>query len=167
MTPGVPHPKPGNPSPAPHPEIRPMYATLSDIERAYPGLAATLAPATDPDDPTGVDAARVERALVATTEEIDAALRARYAVPLVPVPALVTRLTVEIALALLPDSGAEDNNLIQTRAKAARAALADLRDGKTSLGLSAAVASQPTSAGDEAIVIARAPMFGDGALRAF
>lgn len=83
-----------------------------------------------------LDMAAVERALADASGEVEAALRSRYALPLsAPAPGILVRITVDLALALLPTEAAGDNDLIQERAKAARRLLESIRTGDADLGI--------------------------------
>lgn len=72
-----------------------MYCTIEDIKQAIP--EDNIIQLTD-DTGTGViDQAKVEDAIQYADQLIDSYLRGRYTVPLNPVPALIRRLSVEMA----------------------------------------------------------------------
>lgn len=110
------------------------YATPQDITDRYgEDLLYTLA---DRDRDGQLDTAVVERALDDATAEAEAALRGRYVLPLTgPVPVLLVRVVIDLALAMLPTEAAGDNDLIQARAKSARKLLDSIRKGEVDLGI--------------------------------
>lgn len=111
-----------------------MYATRH--RRHHHLWRGPVAQSRRPHDGT-LDEAAVDRALADATDEVEMSLRGRYRLPLSPVPQIVRRWVIDIALAMLPTSGAGDSDLLTDRAKAARQALKDLRSGATVLDLPA------------------------------
>lgn len=103
-------------------------ATRTDLEIRYGAEELATTAGLGLDDPA-LDGA-VRRALEGADAEITAALARRYRVPLAtPVPDLVRRIAVDLAMDALPrdDGGASD--LIRDRAKTARGLLTRLADG--------------------------------------
>jgi len=116
----------------------PAYATVQDIIDRYG--ERTLWDLLNGEGET-LDHTPVEQALADASEEVDASLRGRYALPLANVPAVVRRLAIDLALAMLPTEAAGDNDLVQERAKAARKMLDAVRKGDVDLGLAAPTTS--------------------------
>jgi phage gp36-like protein len=81
----------------------------------------------------------LNRAMTAADAEVDAALRARYAVPLSPVPDLVVDLACDLARWRLWADRASD--AVTERARVARATLDRLAKGQLVLDVAAAPAS--------------------------
>lgn len=121
-----------------------MYATRADIDNLY-GEDTLYSVAGDGNG--GVDTARVDHALADATDEVEMSLRGRYALPLSPIPPIVRRWVIDIALALVPSSGAAGSDLIAERAKAARQSLKDVRSGGLVLDLPTADPAAPGGAG--------------------
>lgn len=95
------------------------------------GIEALIIAAPDADD--GYDAGRVEAAIAAVGEKIDAELLARYEIPLTEVSDYIRRLAARLAHAeLVGDSDMTD--LIASRADQARADLKRISRGEIRLG---------------------------------
>jgi phage gp36-like protein len=117
-----------------------VYATPADVLARYGetlyaigGFHVDDQGALEPDD-----LAALESALTSAGSEIDLALRARYRLPLASVPPVLARIAIDIAVADLPRNGTGEADLYERRAKAARALLASLAEGETTLDLPAA-----------------------------
>ncbi|MDR1946601.1 MAG: DUF1320 domain-containing protein [Desulfovibrio sp.] len=114
-----------------------VYAAAADVAARYGGtLFAVTGFAPDDDGnlpPEGISA--LENALEHAGSEIDMALRARYRLPLPSVPPVLARVAIDIAVADLPRNGTGEADLYERRAKAARALLASLAAGDTTLDL--------------------------------
>lgn len=108
------------------------YATVPDIITRY---GESLLHSLLDREGEELDQAAVEAALADASQEVDLYLRARAALPLSPVPDVIKRATIDLALAMLPTQAAGDNDLIQQRAAAARKLLAAVAEGALTLGL--------------------------------
>lgn len=114
------------------------YCTLDDITLAMP--ESTLIQLTN-DDPmaTAIDLSVVERAVRASEEMIDANLRGRYLLPLDTVPTVVNEIAVMLTrhwLYCRRPEGPELPKAVTSSFSQAMKDLADIRDGKLTLGLS-------------------------------
>jgi phage gp36-like protein len=113
------------------------YAQVTDMEARYP--ARDLIQLTN-EDPTQItiNTFFLSTFLSDASDEIDAYLEARFALPLTDPPAILTRLCCEIAMyhlnALRPIHDLQD---AKDRYEKAIAFLKEVRDGKVTLGLSA------------------------------
>lgn len=106
------------------------YATRTDIEDLY-GAAALYVADRDRD---GVpEDAAIDRALDDASAEIDAYLRVLYDTPVAPVPQLLVKLTCDVALYLLAQTGDVRTEEHRTRYEDALKALARLAEGKMKL----------------------------------
>lgn len=72
------------------------YCTLEDLLKAIP--EANLIQLTDDSGTGTLDIAKIEDALLYAEQLINAYLRGRYSVPLSPVPELIKRLAVDLAI---------------------------------------------------------------------
>jgi len=103
---------------------------------------------TDDENTGAVNTDRVNRAIASAQEEIDGYLRGRYTLPLSPVPALIQRLAVDIAVyrlhrrrnLLLKLEGLEELY------RAAVSTLGKLQSGDMLLESATGIAQAPTSA---------------------
>jgi phage gp36-like protein len=86
-----------------------------------------------------IDEDALTQAMGLVEGEIDAYLSARYALPLATVPRLLTAIAGDLVLLRLHVDVAPDTVL--AAARQARLLLADLRDGRTQLGLATAPAA--------------------------
>lgn len=111
------------------------YCTLEDIKKAIP--EANIIQLTD-DVGTGViDQAKVDEAIAYADELINAYLRGRYQVPLNPVPELIKRLSVDLAIFHLYSRRFElemPESMMQRRKEIIRL-LEQIQKGVVSLGL--------------------------------
>lgn len=107
-----------------------VYASAQDILDRYASTGLFLSGVRDDGTP---DPAPLERALEEAASEIDAALRGRYRLPLSPVPPVLRRIAVDIAVDAVPRNGAEYADLFERRAKIARQVLADIAEGNAAL----------------------------------
>jgi phage gp36-like protein len=73
-----------------------MYCTLEDIKKAIP--EKNIIELTDDDNFGSIDEAKVQDAIDYAEQLIDGYLRGRYPVPLEPVPELIRRLAVDLAV---------------------------------------------------------------------
>ena len=117
------------------------YATAQSLIDRYG--EPELVQLADRDGDGGWEATVVDRVLADTDAESDAALAARYPLPLATVPALLVGLACDIARCRLHVDGVPDH--VRDAAANARKILAALSAGTMSLGLPAA--SEPASTG--------------------
>ncbi|TDK65981.1 gp436 family protein [Sapientia aquatica] len=113
------------------------YLTIDDIRLAIP--TATLI-ALSSDDPLAqdIDIAVIERAAASTEELIDAHLRGRYVLPLTNVPTVIRDSTVVLVRHQLYSrrpEGADLPKAISDSYQATLKVLADIRDGRLTIGL--------------------------------
>lgn len=109
------------------------YATPQDLIDRFG--EAEVRQLTDLGDLGVVDEARAAAALQESDAEIDTYLRGRYALPLTPVPALLTRLACELTReALYVDAPGET---VKGRAEAARRLLREIAAGRAHLEFAA------------------------------
>lgn len=73
-----------------------MYCSIDDLKKAIP--EANLISLTDDEDSGSINSARAEAAITDASELIDGFLRGRYTLPLSPVPTIIQRLCVDIAI---------------------------------------------------------------------
>ena len=114
------------------------YATLAELLSRFGDVAQVA----DVDGTGEIDAEKVARALGDADAEIDAALVGRYALPMVPVPELLTRIACDLARESLYDDAPTD--VVTDRAEKARALLVAVAAGK--MRFEAAAAPTETSA---------------------
>ena len=108
-----------------------MYATPEDIRARYKEVYLILAGKDAEGRP---DTAAVEQALAEAASEIDAILGTRFAVPVSPVPPVLRRIAVDLAVGALPRTGATEASMYERRARDARDLLDKLAAGEASLG---------------------------------
>lgn len=94
-----------------------MYATPEDIRARYKEVYLILAGKDAEGRP---DTAAVEQALAEAASEIDAILGTRFAVPVSPVPPVLRRIAVDLAVGALPRTGATEASMYERRAREAR-----------------------------------------------
>ena len=107
-----------------------MYATPEDIQARYKEVYLILAGKDAEGRP---DTAAVEQALAEAASEIDAILGTRFAVPVSPVPPVLRRIAVDLAVGALPRTGATEASMYERRAREARELLDKLAAGEASL----------------------------------
>jgi phage gp36-like protein len=73
-----------------------MYCTLEDIKKAIP--EKNIIELTDDDNFGSIDEAKVQDAIDYAEQLINGYLRGRYPVPLEPVPKIIRRLAVDLAV---------------------------------------------------------------------
>jgi phage gp36-like protein len=112
------------------------YAAVTDMQNRYPNRDLVQLTNEDP-TVTTVNASFLSTFLSDASDEIDAYLEARFALPLSDPPAILTRLCCEIAMyhlnALRPIHDLAD---AKDKYEKAIAFLEDVSDGKRTLGLS-------------------------------
>ena len=104
-----------------------MYATPEDIRARYKEVYLILAGKDAEGRP---DTAAVEQALAEAASEIDAILGTRFAVPVSPVPPVLRRIAVDLAVGALPRTGATEASMYERRARDARDLLDKLAAGE-------------------------------------
>jgi phage gp36-like protein len=134
-----------------------VYATAQGTINRYREeiYAITGFMAEDNGDPGQDCLDALARALTDAASEVDASLRLRYRLPLENVPPVITRVTMDIAVADLPRHGAENADLIERRAADARKFLAAVAKGDTLLDCPAA---SPAAAGGVAYSFPESPL---------
>lgn len=135
-----------------------MYATAADLEaRMQARLIAELSGSAD-GQPL---AARVDQALADASAEIDSYLAARFAVPLAPVPTVLTRVCCDIAIYRLFEA-ARDEDVKDARRRYDDAIkwLTGVADGDLTLDApEKPPAADGTGGGDGAAVLLRPASF--------
>lgn len=137
------------------------YATRSDIETLYSIEALYVA---DRDGDGAPDDVAITRALLAASSEIDAFIRVRYDVPVLPVPDLLMQFAVDIALYRLAQSASVLSEEHRTRYEDALGKLKMLSEGKMMLPPPPPDPNAP--AGDPALDGPR-PIVGTGPAKIF
>ncbi len=115
-----------------------MYASQQDMIDRY-GPDALLA-ATDLDGVVAAD--RVANAIADASDEIDSYVGKRYSLPLVSVPRVLSRLTVDIAVYRMADEASQTEEK-RKRYEDAVKLLDSIAKGKVSLGLEADTDTSP------------------------
>jgi len=110
------------------------YATLAELLSRF----ADIAQVADVDGTGEIDAEKVARALGDADAEIDAALVGRYALPMAPVPDLLTRIACDLARESLYDDA--PTKVVTDRAEKARSVLAAVAAGRMRFEAAAAPA---------------------------
>lgn len=111
------------------------YCTLEDIKKAIP--EANIIQLTDDEGLGVVNQERVDEAIAYAEELIDGYLRGRYTVPLSPVPELIKRLSVDMAVFHLYSRRFElvmPESMLQRRKEIIRL-LEHIQKGNVSLGI--------------------------------
>ncbi|MCH8029077.1 MAG: DUF1320 domain-containing protein [Candidatus Dadabacteria bacterium] len=110
------------------------YSVQADIEKSLP--TATVALLTDDVNGTTIDVAVLNEAVADADETIDAYLRSRYTVPLNPVPAIIKKLSVDLAIWELytrrPESETPED--VKTLHADALKLLKDVQAGRAQIG---------------------------------
>jgi phage gp36-like protein len=126
------------------------YAALADLVARFG--ETELGQVADTDGSGEIDAALIDRALSDADAEIEAALVGRYALPMTPVPDLLTRVASDLARESLYTDAPPD--VVSGRAKRARELLAQIAAGKMRLDATPA-APEESAAGLVEIVSGR------------
>lgn len=119
------------------------YCTLDDIKDQID--EARLIQLTDDENVGAVNTSRVEKAIADADEEINGYVGSRHAVPLSPVPAILRKLSVDIAIYNLYARRDKANDTRSDRYKAAIRFLEQVALGKISLGASDPEGNPPAS----------------------
>ncbi|MDH4122378.1 MAG: DUF1320 domain-containing protein [Deltaproteobacteria bacterium] len=130
------------------------YATQSDIVTAYGNDALLLV--ADRNGDGLVDGPVVDKALADASALMDSYLAARYPVPLVVVPPVLTQVAVDIALYELSGGPGMLTEERANRHKERIKWLKDLADGRATLGIET---GQPTTSG-QAVLTAQPRRWG-------
>lgn len=107
-----------------------MYASVDDVENRLGGDAVAMLS----DVKGGSSHTLLEQALRDASEEIDAYIAARHPLPLDPVPKLLVRLCVEIAVYRRSEDAGLSTDERAKRYEAAVRMLRDISAGRASLG---------------------------------
>jgi len=110
-----------------------------------------------------IDNIVLDAALLDADAEINGYLQARYTLPLVAVPLLISRLARDIARYYLYDDHVPE--AIETRYKAAVKTLEQISKGVVQLGLDSAGDTTPSTSSP--ITVADAPVFSPDSLKGF
>lgn len=138
------------------------YATVQDVLERY-GEDELWGIAGD-DGEGNLNEAAIVTALEDASEEIDSALRVRYRLPLATVPAVVKRICIDLAVALVPTNGAAMSEIIEAREKRANTRLNEIARGTRQLDLAEAPRDV---AGGGVLINAPDSPFSDDKLRGF
>lgn len=120
------------------------YCALADIEKLIP--ASSLIQLTKDAEPyDAVDTDKVDAAIGDAGDLIDGYLRSRYELPLSPVPALLGKLAVDMAVYNLYSRRPEQEmpETVKDRYRDALKLLAAIQEGKISLGTEAGSTPEP------------------------
>lgn len=123
------------------------YATAQDIIDRLPEGSDGLLLLADRDADGVADAVVVAGALKDASDEVDAYIGARYALPLAAVPALLTRLTTDIAIYRMARDAARATEENRTRYEDAVALLKAIARGDATAGIAEATGEQPAQGG--------------------
>jgi len=112
-----------------------MYCTLEDIKKAIP--ESDIVQLTDDETGSLIDNEKVEEAIAYAEDIINGYLRGRYPVPIDPVPGLIRRLAVDLAIYQLYSRrlGLEMPQSIIDRRKEVIRLLENIQAGKLTLGI--------------------------------
>jgi len=128
-----------------------MYAQVIDMQARYPNRDLVQLTNEDP-TLTTVNSTFLTTFLSDASDEVDAYLEARFALPLADPPAILRRLCCEIAMyhlnALRPIHDLED---VKDKYEKAISFLKEVSDGKRTLGLSTD-SQEPADSGNPAVV---------------
>ena len=143
------------------------YATAQDMINRYPNRDLVQLTNEDP-TATTVNDVPITQALADASAEIDGYIEGRFALPLTDPPAVLNRLTTDIAMyrlqSLRPLHDLED---ARKRYEDAVAMLTKVAAGELTLGLSADDQEPPTAAGAVETVHAPNRVFNRGKLKGY
>lgn len=106
------------------------YATKADIITLYSDAALIVA---DRDGDGVIDDLAVDQALQAASDEIDLYVGVRYDVPVAPVPSMLIRLTVDVAIYILAQGADVMRDELRVRYEDALSLLVRLSKGSAAL----------------------------------
>ena len=121
------------------------YSTIDDIRKLLP--EEELLALTDDESLGQVDQGRVDEAIAQADAEVDSYCAVRYSVPVSPVPGLLKKLSVDIAVYALYSRAVQ--SVPEVRAERYRSAIRQLEGiskGTLTLGVVEAEASEATGA---------------------
>lgn len=110
-----------------------MYATLADLQAVLNPVELTQL--ADDDGDGSPDSVVIERAIADAQAEVDGYVGTRHPVPLPTPPALIRRLTVDLAIWNLYNRRDLVTDARKAQADAARKLLANIAQGTVTLGL--------------------------------
>ncbi len=140
------------------------YCTLTDIKKSIP--EETLVQLTDDENAGVVNQARIDEAVEGADGEIDSYLSAQYSVPVEPVPRVVNKLSVDIAVYNLYGRRVEKiPEVRETRYRNAVRLLEKIAEGKVNIG--EAAEPEETANADRAQVSGGKRIFTRRKLRGF
>ncbi|HDH51223.1 MAG TPA: DUF1320 domain-containing protein [Nitrospirae bacterium] len=119
------------------------YCTLTEIKDRIP--EENLIQLTDDDNRGIVDQGKVDAAILDADEVIDGYLRGRYTLPLSPVPALLNKISIDIAVFNLYSRKLEFEmaEVIKDRHKNALKLLTQIQSGTVTLGTASGETPEP------------------------
>ncbi len=124
------------------------YSTLDDLKKLIP--EEILVQLTDDEETGSVNQVRIDEAIAQADAEINAYCSPRYEVPFLPVPDLVRKLSVDIAIYNLYSRRAEEIPATRSeRYKNAIRQLEGIAKGIVSLGVDPAAEAAATQGGPE------------------
>ena len=136
------------------------YAAKQDLLDRY-GEADLLRVASQAGDAAALDDDRIARAIADAVALVDLHVRARYAVPLDPVPAEILSVTCALARYALYENAVSVPDQVKAGRDNAMAVLASIRDGDSTLdsapasdSSAAAIEQLPELAGDDPVMTA-------------
>jgi phage gp36-like protein len=139
------------------------YCTQADLlKRMAPEELIAL---TDDTQTGTADAALVSAAILEADSEIDAAIAARYPLPLASVPPIIARISIDLTTYNLFSRRAAMGmpQVVQDRRDAAAKLLLQIANGTMSFG----VAAVPTSGNGFAVSTPEISFFGSGQMRGY
>lgn len=135
------------------------YSTIDDIKRLLP--EDELRALTDDEGLGMVNQARVDEAVVSADAEIDSYCGTRYTVPVSPVPALLKKLSVDIAIHALYSRAVQSMPEVRSeRYSAAVTQLESIAKGTLTLGVDGAGEAAGTNKTSDSAVFTRKNMEG-------
>jgi phage gp36-like protein len=144
-----------------------MYSSIDDIRKALP--EETLLQLVDDTGSGAIDIEKVEEAISSADAEIDGLIGSRYKTPLDPVPALIRKYSVDIAIYNLYSRVVETIPETRTdRYKTAVRGLERIQEGKAKLDqFENEAPPEPAGGGSRFRVSSRDRYFTDDKLKGF
>ncbi|MDR0996754.1 MAG: DUF1320 domain-containing protein [Zoogloeaceae bacterium] len=145
------------------------YCSIADLKLAIPDQTLIWLTCDDPQAPA-MNLPVAEEAIRQAEELVDGFLRGRYALPLASVPTLVKDMSVHLArhwLYARRPEGADLPDAVKDGQKNALRILENIRDGKITLGLPAALGGKDAPEPGEMKVKSRPQVFSTSMLGAY